>query len=98
MDCSTLLSCLRVHIDYGFTIPPIFNDGFPGPIPFEYEPFNFIYILFINLIVTAIISGIIIDTFAQMRQDAEKIADDSKNLCFICNIERERFEMNGINF
>ena len=62
------------------------------------EMSNFLYVLFINLIITAIISGIIIDTFADMRAQQEAIKEDNDNKCFICNIEREKFERYGIDF
>ena len=71
MKCSSLVSCFRSHFDYGFVHPPIFYDS--GPVPEEAIFFNFIYIITINLIVTAILSGIIIDTFADMRNDKAKI-------------------------
>ena len=68
MNCDTLLNCFRVHIDYGFANPPIWGEENElTPIPWQYEIGNFGYVLFINLIITAIISGIIIDTFADMR-------------------------------
>ena len=99
MNCNTLLDCFRVHIDYGFASPPIWGEGNElTPIPMPYEIFNFVYVLFINLIITAIISGIIIDTFADMRGQQEEISQDDMNNCFICNIEREKFERVGIDF
>ena len=38
---------------------------------------------------TAIISGIIIDTFGMRREKKEALKDDTNNRCFICNIDRE---------
>ena len=43
----------------------------------------------INTIMTAIISGIIIDTFGERREEKEKILEDNEKRCLICNIERE---------
>ena len=68
------------------------------PIPFPATIFNFFYVLFVNLIITAIISGIIIDTFADMRGQLEAVKEDDNNYCLICSIGREKFERKGIRF
>ena len=46
----------------------------------------------------AIITGIIIDTFADLRTERNFIEDDIANRCFICSIGREIFERNRIKF
>ncbi|CAE7654728.1 Itpr2 [Symbiodinium microadriaticum] len=60
--------------------------------------FNFTYIILINLVLQAIISGLIIDTFGEMRAESEAIEDDIKEKCFMCNIDRDQFEHSGIPF
>lgn len=47
---------------------------------------------------TAIISGIIIDTFSEMRTINQTIDEDTRDRCFICNIDRDDFEKMGLNF
>ena len=56
------------------------------------------YFFVINLIITAVISGIIIDTFSAMRQQEDFMNQDIDDRCFICNIDRDDFEKLGINF
>lgn len=41
----------------------------------------------INLI-TEIIAGIIIDTFAVLREEMDAKKEDMENLCFICGLDR----------
>ena len=96
MSNKSLWDSFRVHIDYGFSNMPVWNED--GPIPWPGAFYNFLYVLFINLIITAIISGIIIDTFAYIRGQQEAIKEDEDNKCFICNIVREKFEKVGIDF
>ena len=60
-----------------------------APIPGVASAWNFFFNLFINIIMTAIISGIIIDTFGMRREKKEALKDDTNNRCFICNIDRE---------
>ena len=50
--------------------------------------FNLTYYMTVVLILSAIISGIIIDTFSDMRQTNNEVELDTRDLCFICNIER----------
>lgn len=49
------------------------------------------YISIITVLLN-IIFGIIIDTFAQLRDKKTEMEEDMKNVCFICNIERQIFE------
>jgi len=60
--------------------------------------FNLLYHLLIVLVFSAVVSGIIIDSFAELRQDKEKIRDNIVNTCFVCNIDREDFEQNNLPF
>ena len=88
-----------MHVDYGFVAMPFRDENKDGGKPPDgLLWYNLIYILVVNLILTAIISGIIIDTFAGMREKAEDIREDDNTYCFICNIERERFEREGLDF
>lgn len=66
MVCDNLKDCVRSHIDYGFTVNPIWIDDL---VPGNAIVFNFSYFIIINLIMTAIISGIIIDSFSEMRAE-----------------------------
>ena len=64
-----------------------------GVIPnFGSAVFHLLYMFLITIVLTAIISGIIIDTFAQMRSDSKEVDEDLASSCFICDIEPEDFE------
>lgn len=60
--------------------------------------YNLSYIVIINLVLPAIISGLIIDTFSTMRDEQEAIQEDIQSNCFICSISRDEFEKYGISF
>ena len=60
--------------------------------------FNFSYHIVIILVFSAVVSGIIIDSFAELRAKNNAIRADIVGTCFICNIEREDFEQLGISF
>lgn len=60
--------------------------------------FNVLYHIVIILVFSAVVSGIIIDAFAEKRSTNNSIRNDILNTCFICNIEREDFEQLNLNF
>ena len=60
--------------------------------------FDLFYYIIVLLIFTAIVSGIIIDSFAELRVKNQEIRDDIHNTCFVCDIDREDFEQLGLNF
>lgn len=74
VDCGDdLMTCTSAHINFGWVNPPEYEDS----LSTENFFYNLSYVLLINLITTAIISGIIIDTFGEMRGAREEIeADD----------------------
>ena len=114
MDCGDLLTCFKTHIDYGLNNPPNWDYGsFVKPDLagwFASSPWGFLissifgsffvisYIILINLVLQSVISGVIIDTFGSMREEAEAIEADIKGGCFICSISRDEFESNGIDY
>jgi inositol 1,4,5-triphosphate receptor type 1/inositol 1,4,5-triphosphate receptor type 3 len=57
-----------------------------------------LYFVFFALLFTNIVSGIMIDTFAELRDQRQKIEDDKKNNCFICGIDRPTLEKNNEDF
>ncbi len=50
--------------------------------------YNAVFVIIINLVLQAIISGLIIDTFGEMRAESEQIEADIQGQCFICSIDR----------
>ena len=42
--------------------------------------------------------GIIVSTFAQLRDEKKSIQQDTENCCFICNIDRQTFDKDGDGF
>lgn len=103
-----------MHLDYGFNNPPNWasssyiypeisglNQGtaLGGLISkFTGTLYNLIYTVLINLVLQAIVSGLIIDTFSAMREENEIINADIKDRCFICSIDKDEFEQAGISF
>lgn len=50
------------------------------------------------VILLNIFLGIIVSTFAQLRDEKKMIKEDMENNCFICNIDRQTFDKDGNGF
>lgn len=109
--CDNVVACFKLHLDYGlYNVPDWENDGYISPslpFPFLYgtllarvlgTAYNVSYVILINLVLQSIISGLIIDTFSQLREENEAVLQDISDKCFVCSIDRDEFEQAGISF
>jgi len=66
----------------------LITSGVIGNSMINWDPFKFffdmIFTVFFGLLFTNIVQGIMIDTFAALRDQRVKIEEDIKNKCFIC--------------
>jgi hypothetical protein len=60
--------------------------------------FDIIFYVTMILILMNIILGIIIDSFAELRDMRNHIENDMNNVCFICNITKQEFNNNRISY
>ncbi|CAE8613787.1 unnamed protein product [Polarella glacialis] len=93
--CSTLLECLRAHFDYGFRSAPVWHSA---KLTYTRFTFDYLYNLVVILIMAAIISGIIIDTFAELKEVQQAIKEAMKSSCFICSLSKSELERKRVKF
>lgn len=94
--CMSMIHCFLSTINYGLRGGGGIGDFLPTQtaVPENIQGFYFraifdvSFFLIVITILLNIIFGIIIDTFAQLRDEAQQKTDDIKNTCFICNIDR----------
>eukprot|EP01059_Diplonema_ambulator_P003616 TRINITY_DN13321_c0_g1_i1.p1 TRINITY_DN13321_c0_g1~~TRINITY_DN13321_c0_g1_i1.p1 ORF type:complete len:2760 (+),score=851.69 TRINITY_DN13321_c0_g1_i1:58-8337(+) len=96
-DCDSLFRCWVLLMTYGLrqgggmgdilNRPNWSDEGVGERITFDVLYFLVLIILFLN-----IVFGIIIDTFAELRERREFIDDDQQSKCFICGMERSVFD------
>eukprot|EP01031_Cornospumella_fuschlensis_P052600 gene52600-64286_t len=109
--CNDPGSCFKLHLDYGLANGPGWDGtGYINPtidVDFPYSQlfasiigtvYNLTYVILINLVLQAVISGLIIDTFSSMREEKEAISQDIYDKCFVCSIGRDDFEQAGVSF
>jgi len=104
-------ACFLFHIDYGLqNVPTWENSGYIQPelgltVPYAKQVsyvlgsfFNISYFILINLVLQALISGLIIDSFQAMRAENEAKLADVADKCFVCSIGRDDFEQAGVDY
>jgi len=97
-DCSNLLNCWRDHLDFGLRGPPFVSDDDAVNRTVWHWLYNVSWNIFITFVLVAIITGIIIDTFAELRSKQNEISDDILTRCFICSIDREIYDRHHLDF
>jgi hypothetical protein len=60
--------------------------------------YEFIFFIVVIVIMLGVVFGIIIDTFAQLREETDHTENDMKNVCFICGAKKDELEKECINY
>jgi hypothetical protein len=89
-------------LDYGMIYGGGIGD-YSEPINYRDTPDKYLvklahdssFLILVKFILLNILFGIIIDTFAQLREEKKFIEDDMMNICFICNFDRLTFDRNS---
>ena len=96
--CDTLLDCFLSTVNLGMRSGGGIGDAF-GPTnqtDFDYRLiFDLLFYISITTILMAIVFGIIVDTFSELRDARNEIESDMNNVCFICGQKRSVIEVRG---
>jgi len=100
-ECNTMLHCSLVMLNFGLRngggLADYTYDDSIGPTN-ELGPrymTDTIYFFMIGIVMLNIVFGIIIDTFSELRDEKNEKEEKTEEFCFICGIERNRFEQLG---
>ncbi|XP_077151617.1 inositol 1,4,5-trisphosphate-gated calcium channel ITPR3 isoform X2 [Ranitomeya variabilis] len=101
--CDTLLMCILTVLNHGLR-----NGGGVGDIlrkPSKEESlfparviYDLLFFFIVIIIVLNLIFGVIIDTFADLRSEKQKKEEVLKTTCFICGLERDKFDNKTVSF
>ncbi|XP_040008243.1 inositol 1,4,5-trisphosphate receptor type 3 isoform X4 [Xiphias gladius] len=101
--CDTLLMCIVTVLNHGLR-----NGGGVGDVlrkPSKNEPlfparvvYDLLFYFVVIIIVLNLIFGVIIDTFADLRSEKQKKEEILKTTCFICGLERDKFDNKTVSF
>ena len=103
--CSSIIQCYLTILSYGVRSGGGIGDVLPK-VSYKNNPgyffAEFFFVVLFHILVTWIMInlffGIIVDTFAALREKTYKIEEDKKNICYICQITRDRAMNKNINF
>lgn len=92
--CMSLLHCFLSTFNYGLRTGGGIGEFLPAETGAGYNAlaftirffFDLSFFLIVIIILLNVIFGIIIDTFAQLREEAGRDEYDQKNICFICGL------------
>ncbi|XP_071900690.1 inositol 1,4,5-trisphosphate-gated calcium channel ITPR1 isoform X5 [Anas platyrhynchos] len=101
--CETLLMCIVTVLSHGLR-----SGGGVGDVlrkPSKEEPlfaarviYDLLFFFMVIIIVLNLIFGVIIDTFADLRSEKQKKEEILKTTCFICGLERDKFDNKTVTF
>ena len=97
--CESMFQCYLTIVDKGLTLGGGIGD-YTEAINYHDEPAKYFvklghdasFHILVNVILLNILFGIIIDTFAKMREQKKNLQMDTENVCFICNQNRFIFD------
>ncbi|XP_054641927.1 inositol 1,4,5-trisphosphate receptor type 1 isoform X20 [Dunckerocampus dactyliophorus] len=101
--CDSLLMCIVTVLSHGLR-----SGGGVGDVlrkPSKEEPlfaarviYDLLFFFMVIIIVLNLIFGVIIDTFADLRSEKQKKEEILKTTCFICGLERDKFDNKTVSF
>ncbi|CAL9704136.1 unnamed protein product [Knipowitschia caucasica] len=101
--CDSLLMCIVTVLSHGLR-----SGGGVGDVlrkPSKQEPlfaarvvYDLLFFFMVIIIVLNLIFGVIIDTFADLRSEKQKKEEVLKTTCFICGLERDKFDNKTVTF
>ena len=94
--CMSLMHCFLSTINYGLRMGGGMGEFLPTTTHVEWNSqavyirliFDVTFFLIVITILLNVVFGIIIDTFAQLREIANHTEEDIKDKCFICGMDR----------
>ncbi|KAL0274262.1 UNVERIFIED_CONTAM: hypothetical protein PYX00_006731 [Menopon gallinae] len=94
--CHNMLTCFVFHLYKGVRAGGGIGDEIEPPDGDEYEVyrilFDITFFFFVIVILLAIIQGLIIDAFGELRDQLESVKEDMESNCFICGIGKDYFD------
>ncbi|RWS25891.1 ryanodine receptor-like protein, partial [Leptotrombidium deliense] len=94
--CHSMLTCFVFNIYQGVRAGGGIGDVIEPADGDDYEVYRIIFditfFFFIIVILLAIIQGLIIDAFGELRDQLQSVVDDMEANCFICGIGKDYFD------
>lgn len=96
MKCDDMMTCYLFHMYVGVRAGGGIGDEIEDPAGDPYEMYRIVFditfFFFVIVILLAIIQGLIIDAFGELRDQQEQVREDMETKCFICGIGNDYFD------
>ena len=103
--CHSFLQCYLILISYGTRSGGGIADNLPTPsfknstkMFFGRFVLDMSFYIIIIMIMGNITFGLIVDSFGKLRDDTDKFENDKNNICFICQISRDKCLLKNKDF
>ncbi|ESO90186.1 hypothetical protein LOTGIDRAFT_123762 [Lottia gigantea] len=94
--CHDMATCFVYHLHTGVRAGGGIGDEIEPADGDPYEVYRILFdvtfFFFVIVILLAIIQGLIIDAFGELRDQLEQVKEDMESKCFICGIGKEYFD------
>uniref|UniRef100_A0A914ER69 Inositol 1,4,5-trisphosphate receptor n=1 Tax=Acrobeloides nanus TaxID=290746 RepID=A0A914ER69_9BILA len=102
-SCDTLRMCIVTTLNWGLRngggIGDVLRNVHPDESHFLWRIlYDLSFFVVLIIIVLNLVFGVIIDTFGDLRTEKNEKEDVLKNNCFICGLERGRFDNKSVTF
>ncbi|GAU93572.1 hypothetical protein RvY_05495 [Ramazzottius varieornatus] len=101
--CHSMLTCMVTTLLHGLRSGGGIGDvlrqlSFKDPLFFARAVYDLLFYFVVIIITLNLIFGVIIDTFADLREEKQEKEEILRNSCFICGLERSAFDNKSISF
>ncbi|KAL9642967.1 hypothetical protein ABK040_010659 [Willaertia magna] len=91
--CDSMLECFITMVDYGFRSGSFWEDLYSSNPTVSRAAADLAFQLIVITILTGVVFGTILDAFDQIRSEREQKKKQVRDICFICALERSKFDM-----
>lgn len=99
--CGTLFQCFVHLYDYGIRTKFVLENMLPAYSNLDRFIVDMLFKIIIIILLLNIVFGIILESYAKIREESLKLENQIKSQCFICDIHKNRFDpkaSEGITF
>uniref|UniRef100_A0A8C4IQV4 Inositol 1,4,5-trisphosphate receptor n=1 Tax=Dicentrarchus labrax TaxID=13489 RepID=A0A8C4IQV4_DICLA len=100
--CDSLLMCIVTVLSHGLRsgggVGDVLRKPSKEPLFAARVIYDLLFFFMVIIIVLNLIFGVIIDTFADLRSEKQKKEEVLKTTCFICGLERDKFDNKTVTF
>ena len=101
--CDSLTTCVWFTLNFGLRAGGGVGDFLAGGEEGEDSGtlrswYDVVFFILLTVVMSSIVTGIIIDSFSAARDHRAEVQDNQSSECFVCGLERSKFDREGRGF